>query len=215
LAGAAAVVTALADPEVAAHWGHESATPPMSVGALAAHLGRSLGQVLVFLAEPPLAGPSPDRHLMDAGQYFGRLADAVVPDSQHNRDIRERADQEAAPGWAAVAAKARSDHAALAAQVPAEPGDRLIGLPERLSGRPMLLDEYLRTRCVEIAVHLGDLARSLGRVEPGSTGAIPPALIDTAVDVLVAAARARHGDLAVLHGLARRELDAADALHVL
>ncbi|MFJ9738337.1 hypothetical protein [Streptomyces sp. NPDC101166] len=43
----------------------------------------------------------------------------------------------------------------------------------------------------------------------------PEATLAVAVGVLVAAARDRHGDQAVLHALARRERDAGQALHVL
>ncbi|MGW0855449.1 hypothetical protein [Streptomyces sp. NPDC002690] len=77
-------------------------------------------------------------------------------------------------------------------------------------GEEMLLDGYLRTRCVELAVHLEDLALSVD-----APHRVPGAALAIAVDVLVAAARDRHGDQAVLHALARRERDDAEALRVL
>lgn len=43
----------------------------------------------------------------------------------------------------------------------------------------------------------------------------PEGAVALAVDVLVAAARARHGDRAVLNALTRRERDAQEALRVL
>jgi hypothetical protein len=75
----------------------------------------------------------------------------------------------------------------------------------------MTLDEYLRTRVVELVVHADDLAASVG-VEP-----VPPQPATTAVaiDVLVGVARIRHGDMAVLRALARRERDTVRALRVL
>jgi hypothetical protein len=75
----------------------------------------------------------------------------------------------------------------------------------------MLLDEYLRTRCVELVVHTDDIAISVGR--PSTDGS--PAATAIAVDLLTAAARRRHGDHAVLTALTRRERDASDAGRVL
>ncbi|MDX6228163.1 MAG: hypothetical protein QOI76_1553 [Frankiales bacterium] len=71
-------------------------------------------------------------------------------------------------------------------------------------------DGYLQTRCVELAVPLEDQALSVGSQLRAPDGAVA-----VAVDVLVEAAQARHGDRAVLNALARRERDAAEALRVL
>jgi hypothetical protein len=75
----------------------------------------------------------------------------------------------------------------------------------------MMLDEYLRTRVVELVVHADDLAASIGveLVPP------QPATCRVAIDVLVDAARIRHGDMAVLRALARRERGPVEALRVL
>lgn len=77
-------------------------------------------------------------------------------------------------------------------------------------GEKLLLDEYLATRFVELPVHSEDLSLSAG-----STAEAPLAAITRAVDVLVAAARERHGDREVLHALSRRERDERSALRVL
>ncbi|MES2092386.1 MAG: hypothetical protein V4531_01065 [Actinomycetota bacterium] len=77
-------------------------------------------------------------------------------------------------------------------------------------GEELLLDEYLRTRLVELAVHTEDLALSIG-VEVTS----PAPAVSMAVDILVAAARERHSDQEVLRALTRRERDTVDALRVL
>lgn len=74
----------------------------------------------------------------------------------------------------------------------------------------MMLDDYLQTRCVELAVHTEDLALSVD--SPVRT---PPSSLAIAVELLVAAARERHSDAAVLHALARRERDVGNALRVL
>ncbi|MBD7917078.1 hypothetical protein H9657_02120 [Cellulomonas sp. Sa3CUA2] len=62
----------------------------------------------------------------------------------------------------------------------------------------------------ELAAHTEDLAVSLG-----SDVRAPAPTLEVAVDVLVGAARRRHGDGEVLHALARRERDASEALRVL
>ena len=89
-----------------------------------------------------------------------------------------------------------------------EPADRLMTV--RHQGHTLLLDEYLRTRCVELAVHTEDLALSVS-----SDVRTPGTTLTAAVDVLVGAARNRRGDAEVLHALARRERDGHDALRVL
>ena len=75
----------------------------------------------------------------------------------------------------------------------------------------MTVDEYLRTRVVELVVHADDLAASVG-VAPMAPR---PETGKIAIDALVDVARIRHGDLAVLRALARRERDPVGALRVL
>jgi hypothetical protein len=75
----------------------------------------------------------------------------------------------------------------------------------------MLVAEYLRTRLVEFAVHVDDLAVSVGVPTPD----LGSAADDEAIDVLVGIARIRHGDVAVLRALARRERDDVQALRVI
>jgi hypothetical protein len=78
-------------------------------------------------------------------------------------------------------------------------------------GRPLLIDEYLKTRIVELTVHIDDLARSIEIPSPG----LSPDTATVAIAVLVGAARTRHGDRAIINALARRELDEVEALRVL
>jgi hypothetical protein len=74
-----------------------------------------------------------------------------------------------------------------------------------------VLDEYLRTRLVELTVHIDDLALSLD-VDPP---VVPSAAYEVAIGVLVEVGRRRTSDLAVLRALTRRERDDVDALRVL
>jgi hypothetical protein len=74
----------------------------------------------------------------------------------------------------------------------------------------MTLDEYLRTRVVELVIHGDDLASSVGL----AFGPVASDLATTAISTLVEVARVRHGDMAVLRALTRRERDSVQALRV-
>jgi hypothetical protein len=123
--------------------------------------------------------------------------------------VRERSAAAAEAGPTALAAEMAQCLARLARRLPAEPADRRVPVLHR-PGEELLLDGYLRTRCVELAVHTEDLAVSIG-----AGTAVPATAVAVAVDLLVAAARDRHGDHAVLRALARRERDGVEALHVI
>ncbi len=203
LAAAAVAADLVARPEVAARWAEPSALPPLTVGGLAAHLGRSVLQVGWYLDLPvPAVEP------VDAAAYYAELEGTADPGSELNVGVRERADEVAAAGPASVAGEVAAALDAVRARLLTEPpGRRLPAF-----GRVLLLDEYLRTRLVEIAVHVDDLTRSV----PGlDADALLPAAADAAISVLVGAAVVRHGRTAVLRALTRRELDRADALRVL
>lgn len=97
----------------------------------------------------------------------------------------------------------------LRARLAEEPAGRRVAVAHR-PGKELVLDEYLRTRLVEIAVHTEDLALSVGVAVRS-----PEAAVSMAIDLLVAAAVERHGDEAVLRALMRRERDLVEALRVL
>ncbi|MER7172780.1 maleylpyruvate isomerase N-terminal domain-containing protein [Streptomyces mesophilus] len=204
LQAAECAVQLLAAEEVARCWDKESVLPGMSVGGLAGHLARSVLQVEWFLdGEVGSAEPVSPVH------YYARLVGTSVPDSALNVGVRARSEETAAAGPTAVAEQAQIVWRRLADRLGKEPADRRVAVLHR-PGEEMLLDGYLGTRCVELAVHLDDLALSAGVRCPA-----PEAALSIAVDVLIAAARERHGDQAVLHALARRERDTEEALRVL
>ncbi|MCX5201391.1 maleylpyruvate isomerase N-terminal domain-containing protein [Streptomyces sp. NBC_00237] len=190
--------------EVAQRWEAGSVLPGMSVGALAGHLANSVLQVEWFLD-----GPVADAEPVSAVRYYGRLVGTTEYDSALNTGVRARSEETAAAGPAVVAEQARAAWERLEPRLHSEPADRRVAVLHR-PGEEMLLDGYLRTRCVELAVHLEDLALSVDA--PSET---PDATLAVAVDVLVAAARDRHGDQAVLHALSRSERDTHHALRVL
>jgi hypothetical protein len=175
----------------------------MSVGALAGHLARSILQVEWFL-DGDVTGTDP----VSSVRYYARLVGTTQPDSSLNVGVRARSEETAATGVTTVVRQAEEALDRLRRRLPAEAADRRVAVLHR-PGEEMLLDDYLMTRCVELAVHIEDLSLSVG-----SEVEAPEAAVAAAVDLLVAAARDRHGDRAVLQALARRERDTVDALRV-
>ncbi len=184
-----------------ARWEHESVLADWPTSVLAGHLARSVLQVEWFLDAPEPASDS-----VTAVDYYSALVGVTDPRSALNQGVRARSEETAAMGWDALGADTAACAERLRARLGGEPATRRIDV----FGRPMLLDEYLRVRLVELSVHGDDLAESLAVPSP-----IPAASIDVATDLLVDVARRTKGSLAVLRALTRRERDTGDALRVL
>lgn len=177
-------------PEVAAQWDEPSSLEGMTVGALAAHLIRATGAVVAYLERTdPNEKPA---EVLSRISYFRAALEAPI----HDR-IKDVSAAESLPGAAELAAKAGRVAHSLAGRLPEEPEDRLIGA---LEGRMVTLDDFCRTRMIEIGMHLDDLAFSVGLPTPEVAGAV-----DGIVEILLGIARQRHGDWAVVHALGRRE----------
>ena len=205
LAAAESAVVLLEDDRVRERWGDPSALSGMSVGTLGAHLARSVLQVGWFLDGDVTGASTP----VTAVTYYARLTDTGSRSSALNAGVEARSSATAALGAEATATLSRVALVDLRHRLEVEPPERRVAVAHH-PGEELLLDEYLRTRLVELAVHTEDLALSVG-----STAAAPPAAVAMAVDLLVASARERHGDAAVLHALSRRERDDREALRVL
>ena len=206
LDAASLVVELVGLPDVVAAWDRPSALPLMTVGELASHLSRSVLQVEHFLD----AGPDPSWPVpATAGSYYAVLEGTAEPDSPLNVGVRQRSVEVAGQGPDAALALVTGCRDRLVPRLGSEPAGRQV-MPH--GGRALTLDEYLRTRLVEICIHRDDLALSLPQTP---IGRVNPAAVAVAVDVLVAAARERNGDAAVLTALSRRERDHGDALRVL
>ena len=191
----------LREPTVAAKWDEPSALAEMSVSALAGHLVRVLSTVERYLAEPePL-----EEGRLDPAVYFSKVkADVNDPT---NVAIRERGAQEAAGGYDALLAEYDRLREAVLEAMRDQPSSRRMSV---FGGQVLLLDDYLVTRIVEAVVHADDLAVSCGVETPSLPDDAYEATIRTLVDI----GRARHGDLAVVRALARRERDDLEALRV-
>ena len=191
----------IAEPEVERRWLDESALTGMSVGHLASHLARSVLQVEWFLATDASEGVT-----MGADAYFAG-EELMHRESPRNIGVRERSIETAASGHAAVLREARQTLQRLKLGLGKEPGSRRL----EAFGRLLLLDEYLRTRIVELTIHSDDLCVSVDLPAPPFKDAASA----IAISVLVGAARLRNGDLSVLRALSRRERDTMQALRVL
>jgi thioredoxin-like negative regulator of GroEL len=187
--------------DVAARWEEPSALAGMTVGALSAHLVRAAGSVLAYLDRTDPA-TRPDGALLTPVTYSQAAVDSPI----HER-IKEVSATEATAGPGEVAARCEAVAAALRIRLAEESSDRLVGA---LGGRMLSLDDFCRTRLIEVLVHVDDLAVSVGLPRP-DTSEESTAIV---IDILIGIARMVHGDWAVLHALARNERRAVDVFPV-
>jgi uncharacterized protein (TIGR03083 family) len=191
----------VASPQVAGRWDEPSALPEFSVRGLAGHLVRAALTVDTYLDRPTANGHA----LISVPEYYSHLDSDVT--SALNTAVRQRGEELAAEGheWLVIEFERLSGR--LAERLTHENDDRLMTVA---GDATMRLTDYLVTRIVELTVHLDDLAASVGLESP----ALPREAIDFAIGTLVDIARHRHGELAVLRALTRRERDTVDALRV-
>jgi Mycothiol maleylpyruvate isomerase N-terminal domain len=178
--------------EVAARWSRPSALAGMSVGALCAHLVRAAGSVLAYLDRTDPAA-RPDDALLTPVTYFHAAIDSPI----HER-IKEVSAAEATAGPAELATRCADVAASMRSRLADEPSDRLVAA---LGGRMLSLDDFCRTRLIEVLLHVDDLAVSVGLPRP-VTNTDGPAIV---IEILIGIARMQHGDWALLHALARNE----------
>lgn len=189
--------------ELGASWTQPSALTAWSVAGLAGHLARAVTTVEQYLE----AEGAPGARRIGAGEYYATVVDTSDLDSDLHRTIRRRGDEMAAGGLEQLRERVEAAADRLRKRLPEEPDDRSVAV---FQGVVLSLDDYLGTRLVELVVHADDVAVSLGIPTP----AFSADAYRVVEDVLVDTARRRHGDLAVVRALARRERDAADALRV-
>jgi hypothetical protein len=188
-------VVLLGAPEVADAWEEPSALAEMTVGALAGHLAYQIFNVDSVLEEPASeVAPIP---LLD---HYARAVWIGAPlDGDVNVGIRTRGESIASGGPESLAEGAS---AAVARQRPKLAGlsaDQSVFMPQ--TGWALTLDDFLTTRMMELAVHMDDLAVSVGLATPG----LPDEAFDPVLVLLVRLAARRHGQAALLRALARAE----------
>lgn len=201
LATARAAADLLGRKELGEHWHEPSVLADFEIGALAGHLARGVLTVHWYLDMP-----EPDPPTLTAGEYYAAHT-SPDPAAELNVRVRDRGHETAKGGWARLYLDVGRAVDHLTERLQTEPAEHRVPA----MGKALLVDEYLKTRIVELVFHLDDLARSLRLPSP----AVPPEALQIAIAVLLDTARIRHGDRAVLNALGRRELDADDALRVL
>lgn len=202
LAAAAEARATLVLADVEARWEEPSALAGMTIGALAAHLARAVTTVSTYLGNSVHGGDEP----ISAAAYFAAIDTPWDMQSELNVGVRARAADSAKQGNHAVIELFDACVGRLRHSLATEPDDRLVEVKGRTV---MALDEYLRTRILELTVHTDDLCVSVGSTTPALTG------LPLTVQLLIEVAELRHGEVAVLRALSRRERDPGDVLRVL
>jgi Mycothiol maleylpyruvate isomerase N-terminal domain len=193
LAGARTVAEAIADPAVEVSWDRPSVLEHQLVGGVAGHLARSG----VWVTDEYLRGPTPSGppDFRSAAAYFYAVAVSVGPEV--HQAVRDRGAATAALGRKEVLSRVDEHLGRLEAELPGLPGAQLVAV---VGGRVMALSDYLVTRIVEQAVHLDDLARSVGR----QTWALPDGHEAIAIEVGSEMACRLHGPTATVRALYRK-----------
>jgi hypothetical protein len=179
-------------PSVGDAWAEPSALEGMTVGGLAAHLVRAAGATVAYLDRTP-ADAQPDGDLLTPVTYFHAAVDSPI-----HEQIKKVSADESEIGHAAMATKYSDLAAHLRQRLADEPSDRLIGA---LGGRMLTLDDFCRTRLIEVLLHLDDLAISVGEPRPETD----PRGVAVVIEILENIARRVHGDWEVVYALARSE----------
>jgi len=155
---------------------------------------------------PSLDGASPPgTRVLEASRYFS--GQSLDLEHQGHREVRTRAEVGAQRGGVATAAAAAAAVSELSVRLAEQPEGRRIQV---LGSFAMTLDGFLVTRMVELLAHMDDLAASVELVTPELPGDAVGAVVACLSDV----ARRRHGDLAVLRALTRRERSAGGVFPV-
>jgi hypothetical protein len=191
--GARTIVRAVGDPAVEAHWDQPSVLEDQLVSSLVGHVARGgIWVVAEYLRSETVTGP-PD--FANAAQYFEAVVVGAGPDG--GKSVRDRSAAIAALGRDEILRRCNEELQWLETEIPRLPAGQLISI---IAGKVMTVRDYLVTRVVEQAVHLDDLARSVGRQPwplPGEHQALAISVgTDIAYDV--------HGPETTLRALFRR-----------
>ena len=195
LAAAGQAAALLGEPEVAAAWERPSALAEMTVGGLAGHLAYQIFSVSAALDEP--ASQQPPIALLE---HYTRAAWLGAPlDAEVNTGIRSRGEDIGREGAQPLAKRAGAALAEQQARLAGLPGGQPVFLPQ--TGWALSLGDFLTTRTMELAVHMDDLAVSVGL----PARELPDAAFDPVLVLLARLAARRHGQAALLRALARAE----------
>nr|WP_269811028.1 maleylpyruvate isomerase N-terminal domain-containing protein [Kineosporia rhizophila] len=195
-------------PVLGERWDLPSALPKMSVGALACHLGRqvSLAQQLLLPSPSDLSSGLPierptELPLLEDGadEHYARAAwvTSTSPDDPEND--RSTDEQLAQEGVQALVERFAAGAAEVSALLSGGSAGERVALPWQ--GWALSRDAFLLTRMLELVVHADDLAVSLDVPAPG----FPERVFMPVVELIARLSVRRHGQLAVVGALTRRE----------
>lgn len=192
---AAQSVTLLDAPEVAAWWDKPSALAEWTVGGLAGHL-----MYQIFSVTPVLQEPEPEHEPISLMDHYSRAVWIDAPlDGEVNSGIRAKGEGISSEGVQPLRERARAALDGQRAGLAQLRGDHVVFMPQ--TGWALTLDDFLVTRMVELAVHMDDLAVSVG----DRAAELPRAAFDPVIALLAGLAARRHGQAAVLRALTRAE----------
>jgi Mycothiol maleylpyruvate isomerase N-terminal domain len=194
---AARVEGILGSKAVAERWEDPSALEGYTVAGLSGHLARGVLTVEEYVTAP---GPPPHVDATDAAGYMTAVLGTHDPlHSDLHRSVRARSSAASEVGVKALEEDVRRARQRLSRLLTASTMDRRI---EVFTGVVLTVEEYLRTRLVELVVHFDDLSFSVG--EDNAEGLPQDAYEEVAI-VLMQVALRRNGGLSVVRSLARRE----------
>jgi len=192
---AAQAVALLDGPEVASSWGKPSTLAEWTVGGLAGHLTYQ-----IFSVAPVLEEPESEQEPISLLDHYSRAVWIDAPlDGEVNSGIRAKGDGISAEGVQPLRERARAALDEQRAGLGQLRGDRVVFMPQ--TGWALTLDDFLVTRMVELAVHMDDLAVSVG----GRAAELPRAAFEPVMALLTGLAARRHGQAALLRALTRVE----------
>jgi len=203
------LIDLVAREEIAESWEAPSALARYSVGGVAVHA--VLGGV-VRLCEA-LVGPEPSEgRRVKLTEYFAlnRIDDPKGDDPLFVA-LRSGAEEIARQGHASLCEMARGARVEVAHLLTGAPADRAIGIM-RIPDATTTLDEYVRTRILEVVVHGDDLVASVAGAQMPDP---PAAALEECLGVCVELVRARLGDRGALRAFTRSERADPGALRVL
>jgi hypothetical protein len=194
--------------EVAQVWTAPSAVAGYTVGGIAAHAVHSVLWLEQLLRDTEPAG----LRQVSIAEFFGanRIEGSVDRDP-FSASLRAAAEAFAQTGAPVVIAACTVSRDELVGLLTAATADRAVPVV-RVAGGQVSLQDYLRTRVLEVVVHADDVACSV----PGLLVADPPAAaIEISLGVCLEMAQARAGSVGTLRAFTRAERAEPDALRVL
>jgi hypothetical protein len=203
------LIDLLGSTQVASAWHEPSSLANYTVGGVAAHAV----QAGVVRLEQSLELAEPTSHrVVKVEEYYGP-ARLVNPgdDNELFVSLRAAAEAFATEGQPGIVASCVASREHVARLLPMSRADR--GIPSiRLPDGQVPLEDYLRTRVLELIVHGDDVVTSVTGWRPSDP---PPDAVTACLGVCLDLARARVGDVATVRAFTRSERATPGALRIL